>query len=147
MFGERSLKGWRMLDAGCGTGHQLVGAARRYPAADFVGIENWPSVSRFTCLFQMSFNPPPSVRWRSSSRYAERKRKAYWGCAAGDCVITATAATWKVVSAGAVLGYDFLAATVVGRLFYLYLICICNIFQRANHDALATRPYYPAAPH
>lgn len=39
LFGERSLKGWRVLDAGCGTGHRLVGVARRYPGADFVGID------------------------------------------------------------------------------------------------------------
>jgi SAM-dependent methyltransferase len=39
MFGERSLQGWRVLDAGCGTGHRLVGVARRYPEADFTGID------------------------------------------------------------------------------------------------------------
>jgi SAM-dependent methyltransferase len=39
LFGERSLKGWRVLDAGCGTGHRLIGVARRYPGADFVGID------------------------------------------------------------------------------------------------------------
>lgn len=39
LFGERSLKGWRVLDAGCGTGHRLVAVARRYPGASFVGID------------------------------------------------------------------------------------------------------------
>ena len=39
LFGERSLEGWRVLDAGCGTGHRLVGVARRYPEADFVGVD------------------------------------------------------------------------------------------------------------
>jgi SAM-dependent methyltransferase len=39
LFGERSLKGWRVLDAGCGTGHRLVAVARRYPGATFVGID------------------------------------------------------------------------------------------------------------
>ena len=39
VFGERSLKGWKVLDAGCGTGHRLVGVARRYPGASFVGVD------------------------------------------------------------------------------------------------------------
>ena len=39
LFGDRSLKGWRVLDAGCGTGHRLIGVARRYPGAEFVGID------------------------------------------------------------------------------------------------------------
>lgn len=33
------LKGWRILDAGCGTGHKLAGLALTYPEARFVGIE------------------------------------------------------------------------------------------------------------
>jgi trans-aconitate methyltransferase len=39
LYGERSLEGWRILDAGCGTGHRLVGVARRYPRARFVGLD------------------------------------------------------------------------------------------------------------
>jgi SAM-dependent methyltransferase len=39
IFGEQSLDGWRILDAGCGTGHRLVGVARRYPGAYFTGID------------------------------------------------------------------------------------------------------------
>ena len=37
--GERQLEGSRILDAGCGTGHRLVGTARRYPGAQFVGLD------------------------------------------------------------------------------------------------------------
>lgn len=33
------LAGWRILDAGCGTGHKLAGLARTYPKARFVGVE------------------------------------------------------------------------------------------------------------
>lgn len=39
LYGDRSLEGWRILDAGCGTGHRLVGVARRYPRAEFVGLD------------------------------------------------------------------------------------------------------------
>jgi SAM-dependent methyltransferase len=39
VFGEQSLKGWRILDAGCGTGHRLMAVARRYPEANFIGID------------------------------------------------------------------------------------------------------------
>lgn len=38
-FGLNPLQGWRLLDAGCGTGHKLVGLALTYPHASFVGIE------------------------------------------------------------------------------------------------------------
>jgi SAM-dependent methyltransferase len=31
--------GWTVLDAGCGTGHTLIGLARAYPDVQFVGIE------------------------------------------------------------------------------------------------------------
>lgn len=37
--GERQLEGARILDAGCGTGHRLVGTARRYPGAQFIGLD------------------------------------------------------------------------------------------------------------
>jgi SAM-dependent methyltransferase len=33
------LSGWRILDAGCGTGHKLAGLAAAYPQAQFLGIE------------------------------------------------------------------------------------------------------------
>jgi SAM-dependent methyltransferase len=39
VFGERSLAGWRILDAGCGSGHRLMGMARRYPEAEFIGVD------------------------------------------------------------------------------------------------------------
>lgn len=39
IYGEGALEGYRILDAGCGTGHRLVGAAKRYPAAQFVGVD------------------------------------------------------------------------------------------------------------
>jgi trans-aconitate methyltransferase len=39
LYGEHSLEGWRILDAGCGTGHRLVGVARRYPKAQFIGAD------------------------------------------------------------------------------------------------------------
>lgn len=39
LYGERSLKGWRILDAGCGSGHRLIGVARRHPGAEFLGVD------------------------------------------------------------------------------------------------------------
>lgn len=39
LYGTRTLEGWRILDAGCGTGHRLVGVARRYPKAQFIGLD------------------------------------------------------------------------------------------------------------
>lgn len=39
VFGEHALAGWRILDAGCGTGHRLMGMARRYPEAEFIGVD------------------------------------------------------------------------------------------------------------
>jgi SAM-dependent methyltransferase len=39
LYGERSLDGWRILDAGCGTGHRLIGVAKRYPGAQFIGVD------------------------------------------------------------------------------------------------------------
>ena len=39
LFGKRSLKGCRVLDAGCGIGHRLINVGRRYPGPDFVGID------------------------------------------------------------------------------------------------------------
>ena len=38
-FLHNPLDGWRILDAGCGTGHKLAGLAVSYPRARFVGIE------------------------------------------------------------------------------------------------------------
>ncbi|MGH3827221.1 MAG: class I SAM-dependent methyltransferase [Pseudonocardiaceae bacterium] len=39
LLGENPLDGWRILDAGCGTGHTLVALALRYPKAYFVGLD------------------------------------------------------------------------------------------------------------
>lgn len=39
LYGVRPLQGWRILDAGCGTGHRLIGVARRYPQAQFIGLD------------------------------------------------------------------------------------------------------------
>ena len=39
LFRGDDLAGWRILDAGCGTGHRLVGLAARYPKAQFTGID------------------------------------------------------------------------------------------------------------
>ncbi|MCZ2523488.1 class I SAM-dependent methyltransferase [Streptomyces sp. HB2AG] len=36
---DGSLDGWTVLDAGCGTGHTLVGLARACPGARFVGLD------------------------------------------------------------------------------------------------------------
>lgn len=38
-FALNPLQGWRILDAGCGTGHKLAGLALTYPKASFVGLE------------------------------------------------------------------------------------------------------------
>jgi SAM-dependent methyltransferase len=39
LLGDNCLDGWRMLDAGCGTGHILVALALRYPKAYFIGLD------------------------------------------------------------------------------------------------------------
>ncbi|MEO3924511.1 amino acid adenylation domain-containing protein [Micromonosporaceae bacterium B7E4] len=39
---EDGLAGWRVLDAGCGTGHRLVALALRHPEARFVGVDPSP---------------------------------------------------------------------------------------------------------
>ena len=39
LLGERNFDGWRILDAGCGTGQRLVGMACKYPQAQFVGLD------------------------------------------------------------------------------------------------------------
>ncbi|MBY0289042.1 MAG: methyltransferase domain-containing protein [Mycobacteriaceae bacterium] len=39
VFGEDDLSGKRILDAGCGTGQRLLATARRYPKAQFVGLD------------------------------------------------------------------------------------------------------------
>jgi SAM-dependent methyltransferase len=39
LFGDDSLRGKYILDAGCGTGHRLVAVARMYPDAHFVGLD------------------------------------------------------------------------------------------------------------
>ena len=39
IFGEDDLAGKRILDAGCGTGQRLLAVARRYPKAQFVGLD------------------------------------------------------------------------------------------------------------
>ncbi|MEV8510700.1 aspartyl/asparaginyl beta-hydroxylase domain-containing protein [Dactylosporangium sp. NPDC051484] len=36
---DGELRRWRMLDAGCGTGHRLVALAAQYPEATFVGLD------------------------------------------------------------------------------------------------------------
>jgi trans-aconitate methyltransferase len=39
IFGENELSGQRIFDAGCGTGQRLLAVARRYPNAQFVGLD------------------------------------------------------------------------------------------------------------
>jgi SAM-dependent methyltransferase len=39
LFGEASLAGWSVLDAGCGTGQRLLALASRYPEARFTGVD------------------------------------------------------------------------------------------------------------
>jgi SAM-dependent methyltransferase len=39
LYPEHTLSGKRILDAGCGSGHRLVAAAKRYPDAAFVGVD------------------------------------------------------------------------------------------------------------
>jgi SAM-dependent methyltransferase len=42
-FGNDPLTGKRILDAGCGTGHRLLGVAQNYPDAHFVGVDMTPA--------------------------------------------------------------------------------------------------------
>jgi SAM-dependent methyltransferase len=39
VLADGALEGLRVLDAGCGTGHTLVGMARRFPTAHFTGLD------------------------------------------------------------------------------------------------------------
>ncbi|HEX5741794.1 MAG TPA: class I SAM-dependent methyltransferase, partial [Pilimelia sp.] len=39
VLADSSLAGQRVLDAGCGTGHTLVGLAAQHPQAFFVGVD------------------------------------------------------------------------------------------------------------
>jgi SAM-dependent methyltransferase len=39
LFYLEPLKGWRILDAGCGTGHKLTGLAITYTGAQFTGVD------------------------------------------------------------------------------------------------------------
>lgn len=39
IFGDDELSGKKILDAGCGTGQRLLAVARRYPKAQFVGLD------------------------------------------------------------------------------------------------------------
>jgi SAM-dependent methyltransferase len=39
LYGQHALEHCSILDAGCGTGHRLIGAARRYPLARFTGLD------------------------------------------------------------------------------------------------------------
>ena len=39
LFPGQTLEGKRILDAGCGSGQRLLGAATRYPKAEFWGID------------------------------------------------------------------------------------------------------------
>src|SRR4030088_3177522 len=36
---KNDLKGWRVLDAGCGSGHRLVAMAKRFSDAHFIGAD------------------------------------------------------------------------------------------------------------
>ncbi len=36
---DRTLAGWTIMDAGCGSGHRLLGMAVQYPHAHFVGLD------------------------------------------------------------------------------------------------------------
>lgn len=36
---DDDLRDWRVLDAGCGTAHRLLGLAQQYPKAQFVGLD------------------------------------------------------------------------------------------------------------
>ncbi|MGH3550581.1 MAG: class I SAM-dependent methyltransferase [Pseudonocardiaceae bacterium] len=39
MLADNCIDGWQVLDAGCGTGHNLVARALRYPKAHFIGVD------------------------------------------------------------------------------------------------------------
>ncbi|MGH3773891.1 MAG: class I SAM-dependent methyltransferase, partial [Pseudonocardiaceae bacterium] len=39
LVADDCLDGWQVLDAGCGTGHNLVALALRYPGAHFIGLD------------------------------------------------------------------------------------------------------------
>lgn len=39
LLGDNAFDGWRVLDAGCGTGHIMVALALRYPKSHFIGLD------------------------------------------------------------------------------------------------------------
>src|SRR4051812_17766989 len=39
LFPGKDLAGWRILDAGCGTGHRLAALAKTYRKAQFTGLD------------------------------------------------------------------------------------------------------------
>lgn len=39
MLRDSQLRGWQVLDVGCGTGHRLVALAQQYPHAHFTGVD------------------------------------------------------------------------------------------------------------
>lgn len=76
LFGEDSLEGKWILDAGCGTGHRLLAVARRYPEARFVGldmtgasIETARALARKHGLDNVQFQQGDLVEFRSTQPF------------------------------------------------------------------------------
>ena len=65
LFPRQDLADWKILDAGCGSGHRLIAAAKAYPRAQFTGLDmSNPSLE---VARQLQFSIPPPPFWKSKT--------------------------------------------------------------------------------